>query len=443
MENNTSNPTPLTAPSTIKSEKPKKSKKRPGYCGVITITVIISFVVSSIGGFAFSGIGIALYQKYIKKEQPIIQQNVTVQEESETIEAVKKVEPSVVSIVVSQDVEKLYQQQYQSPFNDPFFNDFFNGFGLNDQTPNQQTPDNNSDSSGDTESQKIGGGSGFIISTDGLILTNKHVVSFSDVKYTVITNDEQQYEARVLAKDPVNDMAILKIDASNLTPVELGDSDSLQIGQTVIAIGYALGEYHNTVTKGVVSGLGRAITAGDNTGQSTEDLSNIIQTDAAINPGNSGGPLINIAGQVIGINTAIDSSGQLIGFAMPVNDAKIDIESAQKNGEISTPYLGVRYQMIDQSIAKSNNLSYDYGALVARGTGSDELAVVPGSPADKAGIVENDIILEVAGEKVDSKNTLVKLINKHKIGEEIELKIWHKGEEKTMTIQLEKRNDNN
>lgn len=421
----------------IKSEKPKK---RAGYCGIITITVIISFVISSIAGFATSGISVALYQKYVKKEEPIIQQKVEVQEESETINAVKKVQPSVVSIVVTQDLEKLYKQ-YQSPFEDPFFKDFFNGFGLEYQTPNQDS-DNDSDSSDNTESQKIGGGSGFIISSDGLILTNRHVVSYSDVKYTVITDDEQKYEGKVLAKDPVNDMAILKIEADNLTPIELGDSDSLQIGQTVIAIGYALGEYHNTVTKGVVSGLGRAITAGDTTGQSTEDLSNIIQTDTAINPGNSGGPLVNIAGQVIGINTAIDASGQLIGFAIPINDAKDDIESAQKNGEIVTPYLGVRYQIVDSNTAKSNSLSYDYGALVARGIGSDELAVVPGSPADKAGIVENDIILEVGGEKVNSKNTLVKLINKHKIGEEIELKVWHKGEEKTVTVKLEKRADN-
>jgi len=309
------------------------------------------------------------------------------------------------------------------------------------QTPNQ-TPDNNSDSSEDTESQKIGGGSGFIISSDGLILTNRHVVSYSDVKYTVITDDEQKYEGKVLAKDPVNDMAILKIEADSLTPIELGDSDSLQIGQTVIAIGYALGEYHNTVTKGVVSGLGRAITAGDTTGQSAEDLSNIIQTDTAINPGNSGGPLVNIAGQVIGINTAIDASGQLIGFAIPINDAKDDIESAQKNGEIITPYLGVRYQIIDQDIAKANNLAYDYGALVVRGSNKDELAVVPGSPADKVGITENDIILEAGGQKITEKNNLTKIVNKYKVGEEVEMKIWHKGEEKMVKVKLEKRTDN-
>lgn len=428
MQNN------ITKPNTSEELKTNKKHKKPGYCSVITITVIISFVVSSIAGFATSGIGKALYQKYIKNEETTIQQTLEVQEESETIDAVKKIQPSVVSIIVTQDLEKLYNQ-YQSPFNDPFFKNFFDDFGLQYETPN-----NNSES-GDEE-QKIGGGSGFIISNDGLVLTNRHVVSYSDVKYTVITDNEEKHEASVLAKDPVNDIAILKIDASNLTPVELGDSNSLQIGQTVIAVGYALGEYHNTVTKGVVSGLGRAITAGDTTGKSSEELSNIIQTDTAINPGNSGGPLVNLSGQVIGINTAIDASGQLIGFAIPINDAKDDIGEVKTDGEISTAYLGVRYQLVDKTIAENNDLSHEYGALVVRGESRDELAVVPGSPADKAGIVENDIILEVDGDKVNKGNNLAKLINKKKVGDEVDLKIWHKGEEKTIKVKLEKRISN-
>lgn len=423
MENNIS--------STSNKVKSKKSKKRAGYCGVITITVIISFVVSSIAGFATSGIGKALYQKYVKNEEPTIQQKIEVQEESETIDAVKKIQPSVVSIVVTRDLENLYKQ-YQDPFDDPFFKNFFDDFGLE-----FETPDTDSESD-ENETEKIGGGSGFIISSNGLILTNRHVVSYTDVNYTVITDDEESHEAKVLAKDPINDIAILKIEAENLTPVDLGDSESLQIGQTVIAVGYALGEYHNTVTKGVVSGLGRAITAGG-VGQTTEQLDNIIQTDTAINPGNSGGPLVNLSGQVIGINTAIDANGQLIGFAIPINDAKDDINSVKSNGEIVKPYMGVRYKLVDEDIAKSNDLSYDYGALVIRGEEKGELAVIPGSPADKAGIVENDIILEVGGEKVNKKNNLGKLINKYKIGQEVELKIWHKGEEKTVKVKLEKR----
>lgn len=415
----------------VKSEKPKK---RIGYCGVITITVIISFAVSSIAGFATSGIGKALYQKYVKNEEPTIQQKVEVQEESETINAVKKIQPSVVSIVVTQDLENLYKQ-YQYPFDDPFFKDFFNDFGLEFESPN-----GNSESD-DTETEKIGGGSGFIISSDGMILTNRHVVSYSDANYTVITDDGEKHDAKILAKDPINDIAILKIEADSLTPVDLGDSDSLQIGQTVIAVGYALGEYHNTVTKGVVSGLGRAITAGG-LGQTTEQLDNIIQTDTAINPGNSGGPLVNLSGQVIGINTAVDANGQLIGFAIPVNDAKEDINSVKSEGEIVKPYLGVRYKLIDKSIAESNDLPYDYGALVVRGEEKDELAVIPGSPADKAGIVENDIILEVSGKKVNESNNLGKLINKYKVGQEVELKVWHKEEEKTVKVKLEKRTNN-
>lgn len=424
MENN------ISTINTSKQAK-KEEPKRIGYCGVITVTIIISFIISSFAGFITSGIGVGLYRKYVKGEESIIKQTLEVQEESETIDAVKKIQPSVVSIIVTRDLEKLYKQ-YKDPFNDPFFKNFFDNFGLEYDSPES---DSESD---ETETEKIGGGSGFVISSDGLILTNRHVVSYTDVTYTVITDDKESHEAKVLAKDPVNDIAILKIDAENLTPVELGDSDSLQIGQTVIAVGYALGEYHNTVTKGVVSGLGRAITAGG-VGQATEQLDNIIQTDTAINPGNSGGPLVNLSGQVIGINTAIDANGQLIGFAIPVNDAKDDINSVKSEGEIIRPYLGVRYQIIDKSIAKSNNLPYDYGALVVRGEEKDELAVVPGSPADKAGIVENDIILELGGRQVTDKNNLAKLISKNKIGEEIELKIWHKGEEKTVKVKLEKR----
>lgn len=423
----------ITSQSTFQSTPQlKKTKKRPGYCGIIIVTVLISFIISAIVGFSTSGLGQALYQKYIKKEEPISQETKTikVEEESRTIDVVKKIQPSVVSIVVTQDLKELYKN-YNLPFESPFFKEFFD-FGLN----NPQKEDNESEGK-----QKISGGSGLIISSDGLILTNRHVVSFTNVEYTVITNDGEKHKAKILATDPVNDVAIVKIEASNLSPAELGDSDSLKIGQTVIAVGYALGEYPNTVTKGVISGLGRAITAGG-TYVGYETLENVIQTDAAINPGNSGGPLVNLQGQVVGINTAIDVSGQLIGFAIPINDAKSDIESVKKEGKIVKPFLGVRYVLINKKIAKTNNLPYDYGALVLRGEKPDELAVVPGSPADKAGIVENDIILEVDGKKVTEKQNLSKLIQKHKVGDEVKLKIWHKGEEKTVKTRLEERSGN-
>lgn len=409
-------------------EKKINPKKSLGTLKVIIICVIVSFIVSSIAGFAFSGLGNVIVQSLSNKKLTIPDKTITVKEESQTIDVVKKVQPSVVSIVVSKDLQKLYQYN-SSPFeNDPFFKDFFEGSNLNEQQQNQQNG-----------KQEIGGGTGFVISSDGVILTNRHVVSDQEASYTVVTNDNKKYEAKIQAIDPTNDVAVLKIDAHNLIPADLGNSDSLQIGQTVIAIGNAMGEYHNTVTKGVVSGLGRAITAGDEFSQAIEQLDNIIQTDAAINPGNSGGPLINLDGQVVGINTAMDYSGQSIAFAIPINDAKQDIDSVKKDGKISTPYIGVRYQIIDKNVASKNNLKNDYGAIVLRGTNKDEVAVVPGSPADKAGIVENDIILELNGTKIDSTNTLSKLIAKYKIGDEITLKISHKGEEKEVKLKLEER----
>lgn len=345
-------------------------------------------------------------------------------EESATTEAVKKVSPAVVSIVISKDLSKVYNQSSLLP-------DFFNlGFPFTFQAPSA------GNGSGVTGKTEIGGGTGFIISSDGLILTNKHVAADAEAEYTVITNDDQKYDAKILATDPFLDIAVLKIDAKDLPTVELGDSDKIELGQTVIAIGNSLGEYKNTVTKGVISGIGRRVVAGDNRGGS-EVIEEAIQTDAAINPGNSGGPLVNLAGQVIAINTAMNQEGQLIGFAIPINSAKQDIESVKANGKIVRPWLGVRYILLNDDVAKTNHLEVNYGALIVRGQNADELAVVPGSPADKAGLVENDIVLEMGGQKIDSDHQLAQEISKHKPGEEITLKILHKGEEKTIKVTLE------
>jgi serine protease Do len=227
----------------------------------------------------------------------------------------------------------------------------------------------------------------------------------------------------------------LKIEATGLPTVELGDSDKIELGQTVIAIGNSLGEYQNTVTKGVVSGLGRKVVAGDSQGGS-EVIEGAFQTDAAINPGNSGGPLINLAGQVIAINTAMNQGGQLIGFAIPINVAKQDIESVETSGKIVRPWLGVRYVLINDEIAKANHLEKNYGALIARGQQATDLAVVPASPADKAGLVENDIILEMNGQKIDEEHPLAKEIAKFKPGDEVTLKILRKGAEKDVKVTL-------
>ncbi len=342
--------------------------------------------------------------------------NITVNEESATIDAVDKVRQSVVSIIITKDLEKIYGSSEQSPFDSllPF---------------NFQLPQ----SEGGT--QEIGGGSGFIVKSDGLIVTNRHVVSDSEADYTVVTEDSKKYSAEVIATDTVTDLALLKIDAPDLPIVEFGDSDALKVGQQVVAIGNSLGEYENSVTSGIVSAIGRTITAGDIS--SSERLENVIQTDAAINPGNSGGTLINLDGQVVGINTAIDASGQLIGFAIPINSVKGSIASVIDNGKIIRPYLGVRYILLDETVAEKNNLDVKEGALVVRGESADELAVIPGSPADKGGIVENDVILEVDGEKITADRGLAGLIGKKEVGQQVKLLILHDGEEKNVTVTLE------
>jgi S1-C subfamily serine protease len=282
--------------------------------------------------------------------------------------------------------------------------------------------------------QKIGAGSGFFVSRDGLIITNKHVVTDEAASYTVLTNDRKSYEAKVLTRDPVNDLALLKIDIQNAPTLELADSNAIQIGQKVVAIGNSLGQYENTVTTGVVSGIGRSITAGGQDG--SEQLEGVIQTDAAINPGNSGGPLLNILGQVIGINTAIDREGQSVGFAIPSLDAQRGLESFKKNGKITRPFLGVRYVMISPDLAKRQKLPKDYGALVVRGETATDLAVVPGGPADKAGIVENDIILEVNGQKLSEEQTLAGRLRQLQVGDTVSFKVYHRGEEKVVKAQL-------
>lgn len=348
-----------------------------------------------------------------------------VEEESALIAAVDQVVPAVVSIIVTKELPA--SRNFGNPFFFPF-DDFFNfPFYFDNDYYNQSPP----------SQQQVGGGTGFVFDqAAGLILTNRHVVEDDTADYTVITNNGTEYQAEVLARDPFNDLAVLKVvGLDNVAEVVLGDSDSLRLGQRVIAIGNSLGKFTNTVTAGVISGIGRDIIAGGPS--SAERLEGVIQTDAAINPGNSGGPLVNLAGEVIGINTAISSQGQLIGFAIPVNLAKKVVASVKEYGQIVRPYLGVRYVLVDKILAQENNLAYDYGALVVRGESREQLAVIPGGPADQAGIVENDIILEVNGVRVDEKNSLAKLIQQYLPGDKINIKLYHKGEEKELVVTLE------
>jgi len=344
----------------------------------------------------------------------------TTQEEA-VISAVKKYSPAVASIIISKDVPVM-EEYYYNPFGDDS--------PLDVQIPGYRQKG--------TEKQEVGGGTGFFISSDGLIITNKHVVMDTAAEYTVFTNDGKKYPAKVLAKDPVQDLALIKIEASDpsqtFPTVKLGDSDSLQIGQTVIAIGNALGEFRNTVSVGVISGLQRTVSA-SGSGSFSETLEDIIQTDAAINPGNSGGPLLNLRGEVIGINTAVAESAQSIGFAIPINKAKRDIEQVRVNNKITYPFLGIHYVVINQDIKDKNELTVDYGAWVQKGQGT-EPAVTKDSAAAKAGVKEGDIVLELNGEKITESNSLAKIILKYNPGDQVSLKILRDDKELELQATL-------
>lgn len=329
-----------------------------------------------------------------------------VSEESIAIDVVKRVGPSVVTIA---GVPTVSQNQSYNP-NDPF-----SIFGSPSQSQQQDL-------------QNIG--SGFVLSKDGTIVTNKHVVSDTSVKYTVITNKDKKFPVDKIYRDPLNDIAILKINPNGeeLNPVELGDSSKLQVGQLAIAIGTALGEFKNTVTTGVISGLGRGITAGSSFQGFVEQLDNVIQTDAAINPGNSGGPLLNSSGQVIGVNTAVSQSAQNIGFALPINVIKDSLKNFDATGQFNRPFLGIAYKMISRDLAIQNDLPE--GAYVQQ--------VVSGSAADKAGIQNSDIITEVDGEKLQAqKLELSSIIAKKKVGDTLNLTIWRDGKTSTIKVTLQ------
>ena len=281
-----------------------------------------------------------------------------------------------------------------------------------------------------------GGGTGFILTEDGLIATNKHVVSSQGSRYTVFTSDGKSYPAEIKATDPSNDFAVLKIDAHGLQPVELGDSDSVQVGQWVMAIGNALAEFKNTATTGIISSKDRQVNPVDTSAGVTENLDGLLQTDAAINPGNSGGPLLNLKGQVIGINTAVAGDAQNIGFAIPINAARQAIDSVRKTGKIVRPTIGVRFVPITKELATANSLPVDYGALIIRGQNPSDLAVVPGGAADKAGLQENDILLELNGDRIDENHPLVSLLRKYNPGDDVSVKYMRKGDTKTATLKL-------
>ena len=281
----------------------------------------------------------------------------------------------------------------------------------------------------------VGSGTGFVISSDGLILTNRHVVNQKEQgEYRIHFQSGKNYYAQFIGIDPLNDLAILKIFDKNLPIVQLGDSDKLRLGSTVIAIGNALGRYQNSATKGIVSGIGRNLYASDDEGDET-NLTNVIQTDAQINPGNSGGPLINLKGEVVGINVAIDTSGDAIGFAIPINDAKSVITSVKQTGRIIRPRLGVNYIMLNEDLAAENNLPVTQGAWLV--DSPDQPAIMPNSPAQKAGLQANDIILEINAQPLNEQLSLTQKIQQYRPGQTIGLRVLRGGRQLIIKVTLD------
>ncbi len=408
---------------------------------LVLFTVVLSFIASVLGTILALGILGPLFgfgeenggAPFIFNRPQILQKIIGTQDkvlshDDLVVKAVKDASPAVVSVVASKDVAVL-EQYYVDPFNDPFFQKFFGNNGSGVKVPQYRQK-------GTTERKDVSSGSGFIVSSDGMVVTNKHVVADTAADYTVFLNDGTKKLAKVLARDPIQDIAVLKIEGTNLPVVRLGDSSNIQIGQTAIVIGNALGEFRNTVSLGVISGLHRSIVA-DGASSGPESLEELIQTDAAINPGNSGGPLLNINGEVVAINTAMASGAENIGFSIPINKVKKAIDSVKKQGKIIYSFLGVRYTVITKDNAVTLKLGRDYGALV--GAPGQDPAVVAGGPADKAGIKAGDIILMINGERIDTEHTLASLIQKYNVGDTVTLKVFRDNKEFDARVILEER----
>ncbi len=387
---------------------------------VIVISAATSFLVVLLAFGLLSGEKPReVVERIIERSADPLKERILRQDEL-VVSVVKRAAPSVVSIVATKDVP-VVERFFINPFGkDPLFEDF--------QIPQFRQRG--------TRREEVGAGTGFIVSSDGLILTNRHVVADTAADYTVFLNDGTKLAAKVLARDPVQDLAVMKVEQSNLPVLALGDSSGVEIGQSAIAIGNALGEFANTVSVGVISGLKRTVVAsGPEAGP--ESLQELMQTDAAINPGNSGGPLLNLRGEVIAINTAIAQGAENIGFAIPINKAKRDIESVKSFGRIVYPFIGVRYILITKDIAARQNLAVDYGALIV--ADQNEPAVVPGGPADKAGLKANDIILEFNREKIEAPSTLAAIVGKYKVGDAVTLKVRRGADILELSLILEER----
>ncbi len=374
------------------TEKPKSRKKL-----IATVSVVGAIVLLSIGTVG----GIFVAEKFSPNASPSLTTtndgNSTItQEESSIASVAEKVGPSVVSIITQANVTS-----------------YFGG-----------------------ASSSEAAGTGIIVSKDGYIMTNNHVIRSASTVSVIDSKGAIYKDVKIIGRDPLNDIAFLKVTSdTEFTPAELGNSSTIRTGQQVVAIGNALGQYSNTVTSGIISGMGRSVVASSETGDSRESLTDLIQTDASINPGNSGGPLVNMAGQIIGINTAVAQDSNGIGFAIPVNSTKGILAGVLENGKVSRAYLGISYVTVTPDIANEYNLSVDSGAYVNSSSRTTN-PVVSGSPADKAGLKEGDIITKVNNEVVGSQGSLGSILGEYRPGDKITITYTRDGKEYTTTATL-------
>ncbi len=382
----------------------------------LKMVVLSAAFVSLVFGSAAGAITTLTILRYSDGDQSTTNQATLNSSEPSFSYAWNQAAPAVVSVVEMKDVSQYY-------------NMFFMG---EQQAPSDSTEPN---------LQKVAAGTAFVISSDGLAVTNKHVVADESGQYVAFLADGTQVDVKVLAKDTLNDVALLQLsskDVKTYSTVEFGDSDAMSVGDHVIAIGNAEGEYSNTTTAGIISATGRQIIAGGGN-EAAKSLTGLIQTDAAINPGNSGGPLVNLSGQVVGMNTAVDSSSQGIGFAIASNEIQRVVKSYQEYGRIVRPYLGVRYMIITPALGEKNGLSVDHGAYVVADVQAGLLPVLKGSPADKAGLKEGDIILSLDGKEISQNFDLSNAISAYSVGDKVKLEVLRDGKNISLSVKLEER----
>lgn len=389
-----------------------------GFIGRKALPYVVVAVVFFLLGAFFLPIGprtsmAALFDRpwasHTEEEQntPALQQLVVPEGQINIADMVERIGPAVVKIETEATTKG-------SQFQDPFFDDPFFRYFFGNSLPGMEIPQ-----------VRRGLGSGFIFNKDGLVLTNEHVVHGADKIKVIIQGQDEPLEAEVIGSDYAMDLAVLKLKGGkDLKTVPLGDSDQVRVGEWAVAVGNPFGLDH-TVTVGVISAKGRPITIED------RHYKELIQTDAAINPGNSGGPLLNLKGEVIGINTAVDAGKQGIGFAIPINQVKEVLDQLIEKGEIIRPWLGVLIQPLDEYLAEYFNVPDTKGALIAQ--------VMPGSPAEKAGLQKGDVIRKIEKTRVEIPDDLVKVLERKQVGDKVVLEIMRDGNTRFVTATIGKR----